>query len=195
MLTQRGVFREYLDRKVTGAAEYAQDSSGIRVGDEAEYRGMLKYIVQLMIQREQYGNIPIADLPEEYHDELGILLGEDVIVRKDLVSVGAGPKKLDMTDVCKVGLLKNGSKMDTSRRGGYQTWQDDKSVAQIAKTYGVHPNSVNKWQRDFLDKGPEVFAQDGVVAEYEQRIADLERLLGKKEIEIALLKNFLGQTK
>jgi transposase-like protein len=71
----------------------------------------------------------------------------------------------------------------------------EKSVAQIAKTYGVHPNSVNKWQRDFLDKGPEVFAQDGVVAEYEQRIADLERLLGKKEIEIALLKNFLGQTK
>jgi hypothetical protein len=31
------------------------------------------------------------------------------------------------------------------------------------------------------------------VAEYERRIADLERLLGKKEVEIALLKNFLGQ--
>ena len=33
------------------------------------------------------------------------------------------------------------------------------------------------------------------VAQYERRIAELERLLGKKEVEIALLKNFLGQTK
>jgi len=71
----------------------------------------------------------------------------------------------------------------------------EKSVAQVAKAYGVHPNSVNKWKQDFLDKGPEVFAQDGVVAEYEQRIAELERLLGKKEVEIALLKNFLGRTR
>lgn len=69
----------------------------------------------------------------------------------------------------------------------------EKSVAQIAKAYGVHPNSVNKWKRDFLDKGPEIFAQDGVVAEYEQRIAELERLVGKKEVEIALLKSFLGR--
>jgi hypothetical protein len=33
------------------------------------------------------------------------------------------------------------------------------------------------------------------VAEYERRIAELERLIGKKEVEIALLKNFLGQTR
>ena len=71
----------------------------------------------------------------------------------------------------------------------------EKSVAQVAKAYGVHPNSVNKWKRDFLDKGPEIFSQDGAVAEYEQRIAQLERLLGKKEVEIALLKNFLGRTR
>jgi transposase-like protein len=71
----------------------------------------------------------------------------------------------------------------------------EKSVAQVAKVYGVHPNSVNKWKRDFLDKGPEIFAQDSVVGEYEQRIAQLERLLGKKEVEIALLKNFLGRTR
>ena len=47
----------------------------------------------------------------------------------------------------------------------------------------------------YTSRGPEVFAQDGVVGEYEQRIAELERLLGKKEIEIALLNNFLGQTR
>jgi len=44
----------------------------------------------------------------------------------------------------------------------------DKSTAQVAKVYNVQ------------------------VAEYERRIAELERLIGRKEVEIALLKNFLG---
>jgi len=71
----------------------------------------------------------------------------------------------------------------------------EKSAGQVAKVYGVHPNTVNAWKRSFMEKGAEVFAQDSIVAEYEREIAELERLLGKKEVEIALLKNFLGQAK
>ena len=71
----------------------------------------------------------------------------------------------------------------------------EQSVAQIAKAYGVHPNSIHKWKQEFLENGPEVFDQEGVVADYEQRIANLEQLLGKKEVEIALLKNFLGRAR
>lgn len=67
----------------------------------------------------------------------------------------------------------------------------EKTPGQVAKAYGVHPNSASAWKRTFLEKGPEIFAQDGTVAEYERRIADLEQLLGKKEVEIALLKNGL----
>ena len=73
--------------------------------------------------------------------------------------------------------------------------EGDKTVAQVAKAYGIHPNTASGWKRDFLEKGPEIFAQDATVAEYERRIAKLEQLLGKKEVEIALLKNFLGRTK
>ena len=71
----------------------------------------------------------------------------------------------------------------------------NKNPGQVAKVYGVHPNTVNVWKKTFLEKGPEVFAQDSIVAEYERRLAELERLLGKKEVEIALLKNFLGRTR
>lgn len=70
----------------------------------------------------------------------------------------------------------------------------DKTTGQVAKAYGIHPNSVSAWKRTLLEKGPEVFAQDGTVAQYERRLAELEQLLGKKEVEIALLKNFLGRT-
>jgi transposase-like protein len=71
----------------------------------------------------------------------------------------------------------------------------DKTLGQVAKAYGVHPNSVLSWKEAFLEKGPEVFSKNSTIVAYEKRIAQLERLLGQKEVEIALLKNFLGQTK
>lgn len=73
--------------------------------------------------------------------------------------------------------------------------QGEKTAGEVAKAYGVHPNSASAWRREFLEKGPEVFAEDTTIQDYERRIAELEQLLGKKEMEIALLKNFLGQTK
>ncbi len=75
-----------------------------------------------------------------------------------------------------------------------QVLRDSKRPSQVAKAYGVHPNSVNRWTKIVLGEGPELFAKDGAVAEYERRIAELERLLGQKEVQIALLKNFLGRT-
>jgi len=69
-----------------------------------------------------------------------------------------------------------------------------KQLGQVAKAYGVHPNTVNAWKQALLEKGPELFAHDNLVAEYERRIAELEQLLGRKEVEIALLKNFLGRS-
>ena len=69
----------------------------------------------------------------------------------------------------------------------------EQSIGQVAKAYGIHPNSINAWKRTLLEKGPELFSQDSTIAEYERRIAELERLLGRKEVEIALLKNFLGR--
>lgn len=70
----------------------------------------------------------------------------------------------------------------------------DKTPGQVAKAYGVHANTVGIWKRQFLDKGPEIFAEDSSVKEYERQIAELEQLLGKKEVEIAVLKNFLGRS-
>ena len=72
-----------------------------------------------------------------------------------------------------------------------ESFDPSKTPGQIAKVYRVHPNSIGLWKKIFLERGPEIFARDGTVAEYERRIAELEQLLGQKEVEIALLKNFL----
>jgi len=69
----------------------------------------------------------------------------------------------------------------------------EKSVAQVAKERNVHPNTVNKWIVEFKARGHEIYEHKQAENEDRKTIAQLERLLGQKEVEIALLKNFLGQ--
>ena len=75
-----------------------------------------------------------------------------------------------------------------------ETLKGEKAVGQIARSYGMHPISIHRWKKEFLEKGPEIFSQETTIHEYENRIAELERLIGHKEVEIALLKNFLTGT-
>lgn len=70
--------------------------------------------------------------------------------------------------------------------------QGERSEVEIGRIYGVHSTTISKWKRQFLDHGAEVFSGDEEVKRYEKRVAELERMIGQKEIELALLKNFLG---
>jgi len=68
--------------------------------------------------------------------------------------------------------------------------QGNREAAEIARAYNIHPTTVSRWKQEFLDNGAEVFGKDKTVARYEKRIKELEQLLGRKEVEIALLRNF-----
>jgi len=70
----------------------------------------------------------------------------------------------------------------------------DKSDAEVARAYDVHPVTVSRWKREFLERGPEVFGGSEEVKEYEERIGQLERMVGQKEVEIALLRNFFSES-
>lgn len=75
-----------------------------------------------------------------------------------------------------------------------ESLRGEKSLGQIARAYGLHPNTIGIWKQMLLDRGPEIFERGADGHDYERRIAELEQLLGKKEVEIALLKNFLGRS-
>ena len=67
-------------------------------------------------------------------------------------------------------------------------------ISRTENQDNVHPISVGLWKKTLLERGAEIFAGDSAKQDYERRIAELEQLLGKKEVEIALLKNFLRRT-
>jgi len=72
--------------------------------------------------------------------------------------------------------------------------KSDTADAEVARAYDVHPVTVSRWKREFLERGPEVFGGADEVKEYEDRIGKLERMLGRKEVEIALLRNFFSES-
>jgi transposase len=67
-----------------------------------------------------------------------------------------------------------------------------KPVAEAARMHRVHPVTIGQWKREFLEKGPTVFGGGEEGKTFRKRIGELERLIGQKELEIALLKNFSG---
>ncbi|PIY69017.1 transposase [Candidatus Roizmanbacteria bacterium CG_4_10_14_0_8_um_filter_39_9] len=66
-----------------------------------------------------------------------------------------------------------------------------KSVGEIARAYGFHPTMFSKWRRKFEEQGYQVF-DEGKKDESKNKIDELTRLIGKKEVEIELLKKFVG---
>jgi transposase-like protein len=69
----------------------------------------------------------------------------------------------------------------------------ERSLVELARAYAVHPNTIVKWKAELMERGPSLFSNQTQEKELEKKIRDLEQLIGKKEVEIALLKNFLGQ--
>ena len=64
-------------------------------------------------------------------------------------------------------------------------------LVRVAKRHSAHPTSVGAWKKYADEHGPELFATDTSVRQLEKKVQQLEMLLGKKEVEIAFLKNWL----
>ena len=65
------------------------------------------------------------------------------------------------------------------------------SVGEISRAYGFHPTMFSKWKRKFEEQGYQIF-DEGKKDESKSKIDELTRLIGKKEVEIELLKKFVG---
>jgi transposase-like protein len=67
------------------------------------------------------------------------------------------------------------------------------SVAEVARKYGINANQLSTWRKRFFDDGYAVFesTKDQEKQRLEKKLAKMEQLLGKKEVELSLLKNYL----
>lgn len=77
------IFRKYFERKLAGASQ----NLGRRVGVQTEFNRLLREIITAMIENRRFTDIPVSDLDKAHYETLELLLGEDVVVRKDLANV------------------------------------------------------------------------------------------------------------
>jgi transposase-like protein len=70
--------------------------------------------------------------------------------------------------------------------------QSDGTDAEVAKAYDVRPVKLSGWKMKLKENGSKAFGGSDELKEKKEKIAKLERMVGQKEVEIALLKNFLG---
>jgi len=54
--------------------------------------------------------------------------------------------------------------------------QERESIHELASRYGIHPNMISRWKKEFLERAPEVFDKPGQEKKDE---ADLEKLYAK----------------
>jgi transposase-like protein len=66
------------------------------------------------------------------------------------------------------------------------------NMSEISRKYGISVNVLSSWRSQLLAHGPKSFeaSPDSEVSGLKSKIAKLEQMIGKKEVELNVLKNF-----
>lgn len=75
--------------------------------------------------------------------------------------------------------------------------KEDKTIAQLASEYGVHPTQLKDWKATALQRLPELFSSEGKAADasktaHEKEVNDLYAEIGRLTTQLAWLKKKSG---
>lgn len=68
--------------------------------------------------------------------------------------------------------------------------KEDKTLTELASDYQVHPSQISEWKAALAKEAHTLFEPNRTSKE-EQRIAELERMIGQRETEIEWMKKKL----
>lgn len=67
------------------------------------------------------------------------------------------------------------------------------TLAELSQRYGTHQSVLQRWKKEFLDCGPELFDRSKRPPTEHQEIEALERKVGQLTMELDFLKKALGK--
>jgi putative transposase len=65
---------------------------------------------------------------------------------------------------------------------------------QASREYGIKDTVISRWKQEFLERAPEMFKQNNWQndQEIQQRVVELERLVGRLTLELDMAKKVFG---
>ncbi|AFY78042.1 transposase [Pleurocapsa sp. PCC 7327] len=65
-----------------------------------------------------------------------------------------------------------------------QLLSGEKTPRALCRAHKLNPNVLNRWRQEFLEQAPSIFERGEVGSEQEQKIAELERLVGQLTVQL-----------
>ena len=65
---------------------------------------------------------------------------------------------------------------------------EQKSIAQASREYGIKDSVISRWKQEFVERSPQIFEKENNRDERDQRIAELERMIGRLAMELEMSK-------
>jgi transposase len=68
------------------------------------------------------------------------------------------------------------------------------SMSEASRAYGIKDSVLSRWRQEFMERAPQIFERpDGRDAQAE-RIAELERMLGRMAVQVEMAKKVFGDS-
>jgi transposase len=67
----------------------------------------------------------------------------------------------------------------------------EKGLMQASREYGIKDTVLSRWKQEFLERSGQVFEQPQAKDRSEQRIAELERMVGRLTMQLDMAKKVL----
>lgn len=65
---------------------------------------------------------------------------------------------------------------------------EQKSAARASREYGIKDSVLSRWKQEFIERSPGLFKQGTGRDDRDQRIAELERMVGRLATELEMSK-------
>jgi transposase-like protein len=69
-----------------------------------------------------------------------------------------------------------------------QVLSGEKTASETCRTHKLNVNVLNRWRKEFVEQASSIFERGGVAQADEQRIAELERLVGQLTMQLEIAK-------
>jgi transposase-like protein len=69
--------------------------------------------------------------------------------------------------------------------------QERETLSELSKKYGIHPNQITRWKKEFLERAPEIFEKPQNNENHEKEIEKMFAKIGQLEMEREFLKKNL----